>query len=376
MVKNTTKKPRTPAQIAKMKKIRKGIFWAIFILINIAVIIWTATSEFGDSGDAADLSEVKLKWWMLIPAALCFAIAVVAEIYKYYMLMRNTREKADFDRKKSWGIASSTVLLGRYYDNITPAAIGGQPFQIFFMNKSGVKNGYGTAIPLVGMISDQMGYLLIGALFIIIGSFAGWISNAAVVAAGWIGLLCYAFFPIIILAATFLPKTTEEILSLIIKFLGKIHILKNPKEDKEKAITAVRQYADSMKAILRTKGLFLKTLVLGCLYYIGLTAIPFFVLQAFGANINFFTSFATTAAVSAAVYFIPTPGNAGAAEGTFYSVFSILPNPGYVFWAMMFWRFFVYYSFIAIGFVVQLRIATKDKHLFDSWKKTREREEA
>ena len=45
---------------------------------------------------------------------------------------------------------------------------------------------------------------------------------------------------------------------------------------------------------------------------------------------------------------MPTPGNAGAAEGAFYLVFSAMGSDG-VFWAMLVWRIFCHYSFILIG---------------------------
>ena len=79
--------------------------------------------------------------------------------------------------------------------------------------------------------------------------------------------------------------------------------------------------------------------------------IPFFVLTAFGGNVDFLPCLVTTVAVTSAVYFVPTPGNAGAAEGTFFIVFSALSS-GYVFWAMLFWRFFSYYIYIIMGPVI------------------------
>ena len=45
----------------------------------------TAFSEFGNSSNAAKLSEVRINWWFLIPAAFCFLVAILAEIRKYYL---------------------------------------------------------------------------------------------------------------------------------------------------------------------------------------------------------------------------------------------------------------------------------------------------
>lgn len=363
------KKPLTPEeQKERKKKIRKRILLALFVLLNVAIIAWTAFSEFGNSDNAANLADIKIKWWLILPAAVAFLVAATSEIAKYFIMTIHTHSAPEgASRRKLWKISQRTVLLGRYYDNITPAAVGGQPFQIYYMYKSGIKDGYGAVIPLVAMITDQLGFLILGLISIVIGGLFNVIWSPAIVAIGWIGLLVNGFMPLVILAATFLPKTTEEIMTIGIKFLHKIHIIKDREAATEKAKNSVRQYASGIKVVLKEDGLFFKMLLLSMVYYFCLLTIPYFVLSAFGAEIGFFACFATTTAVTAAVYFIPTPGNAGAAEGTFYSVFSVLPVAGYVFWAMLLWRFFVYYLWLLLGIFTQSRIYIDDKNLVKNW---------
>ena len=116
----------------------------------------------------------------------------------------------------------------------------------------------------------------------------------------------------------------------------------------EKVETEAEEYAKSVKIILKTRGLFLKTILMSVAFHILVSMISFFVLTAFGGEVDFLPCFVTTVAITSAVYFVPTPGNAGAAEGTFYVVFSAL-SEGYVFWAMLVWRFFSYYIYIIMG---------------------------
>ena len=78
---------------------------------------------------------------------------------------------------------------------------------------------------------------------------------------------------------------------------------------------------------------------------------PYFVLKMFGAPVSFLHIFASTIYIYATICLVPTPGNAGAAEGAFYLVFSAMGSEG-VFWAMLIWRLFCYYSFIVIGAAV------------------------
>ncbi len=335
-------------QKKKKKSVRKILLTLLFVAINIAVIAITAFSEFGNRENAAKFSEVKFNFWFLIPAIVAFAIALALEVRKFFLVMKKTCNlKTSAELKKARKDARRAVLIGRYYDNVTPAAIGGQPFQIYYMNKNaGVGTGLATTIPIIGMISTQLGFLVIALLCFSLGSLT--INNTPLIAAACFGLLFYAFWPIAVIIATFLPKTTTEIITLGVKLLAKLHIVKNKNEAIKKAEHGVNEYARCIKLILKTRGLFLKTILMSVAFHILISSIPFFVLNAFGANIEFIPCFVSVVAVTSAVYFIPTPGNAGAAEGTFYVVFSALSS-GYVFWAMLTWRFFSYYAYIIFG---------------------------
>ena len=112
-----TKKTNTNSAIRKISS--KPVLVIIFILINVAVIAATAVAEFGNSENAAELSDVKINGWFLIPAVICFLAAITCEIHKYIMMMREMSKKEGFDRKHARKVARRTVLLGKYYDNIT-----------------------------------------------------------------------------------------------------------------------------------------------------------------------------------------------------------------------------------------------------------------
>ena len=346
----TKEEPEMGKKIEPKKFLKKPLLIVIFVLINVAVIAITAFSEFGNSQNAAKLTDVRISWWFLIPAVLCFLAAIIAEIYKYVLMMQEMNKKSSFDTKLAGKVARRTVLLGKYYDNITPAAIGGQPFQIYYMRKhSKLPDGVSTSIPIFGMISNQLGFIVIALFCFLFGSIT--INNAVLIGTACFGLIFYAFWPITVMIATFLPKATAELINIVVKFLYKIHIVKNRKATVEKVEYEVNEYAKSVRKILNTRGLFAKTLCLSIAFNALVSMIPFFVLTAFGGDVAFLPCFVTTVAVTSAVYFIPTPGNAGAAEGAFFVVFSALSS-GYVFWAMLVWRFFSYYIYIIMGPVI------------------------
>ncbi|MBQ2660173.1 flippase-like domain-containing protein [Candidatus Saccharibacteria bacterium] len=331
-----------PSSKTKTTNWRKRILIIVFVLFNAAVILWTALSEFGSKENAARLSSVNLNGWLLIPALLCFVLGISAEIFKYFLMMKRCCHLKD------WRTAARVVLLGRYYDNITPAAVGGQPFQIYYMNKRGLKKGYDATIPIIGMISTQIGFLIVAIFsFVVLGHYL----SIGLLGSGYLGLMFYAIFPIAIIGATFFPGIVSKIVAWSVKLLAKIHIIKNRKATIEKTEEKLNDYANCVRTILKDKKLSLAIVGCSVLFQICISAIPFFVLRAFGGELNFFSCFVTILAITSTIYFVPTPGNAGAAEGSFFFVFSNLTS-GYVFWAMLFWRFFSYYSYILMGVII------------------------
>lgn len=346
---------------------KKRIVVIAFIIFNAIVILWTALSELSKKEDAAKLSSIEINGWLLIPALLLFVIGISAEISKYFLMMKKCCDISD------WKTARRAVLLGRYYDNLTPGAIGGQPFQIMYMNKQGIKKGYNTIIPIVSLITTQLGFLIVAIFSFLF--FSGRL-EPTILGLGILGLIFYAIFPAIVFLATFFPNILSNIINFFITILYKLRIVKNKKETLEKALKTVESYANCVKDILKRPKLALSVLALSVLFQVCITILPFFIITAFGGSIDFFTCFATILAVTSAVYIFPTPGNTGAAEISFASVFSSL-TAGYIFWAMLFWRFFTFYVYILLGIIIYAIIAYEKKTgrhpftVFINWSKSK-----
>ena len=342
----------------RKKRIRKVVLTILFILINAVVIFATASNEFGNSKDAAELSESKINWWLLAPATICFMAMIFLEFAKYVLMIKRTSEKP-VKTAAAWKLAWRTVMLGRYYDRITPAAVGGQPFQIYHMRKSGlVSNGMASAIPVFGMISGQLAFLIIAIPCFLLGGLSG--ENSVLLMTAWFGLLFYAFWPLMVASAAFFPKPTTKLIKTFVKFLHKIKVVKNRDESLDKIEAEISEYVKYTKMIMKSPGVFGGVLVMSIISNILIAFVPYFVLTTFGGNVGFISCFVLTIAVESAVYFIPTPGNSGAAEGTFYIVFSAL-STGYVFWAMLFWRLYSYYVYILVGPIIYLRMHFEKK---------------
>ncbi|MBQ7802726.1 flippase-like domain-containing protein [Candidatus Saccharibacteria bacterium] len=349
MDKNPAKEADTPA--LRRKKRYKQLLVILFVIFNIAIIFWTARKEFSrDQGLAS--SGINLPWWLLIPAILSFAAAVFAEFTKYNLLLER------FTKKKDFSLARQTVTIGRYYDNITPAAVGGQPFQILHMKKHGVPGEYAAMVPIIGFVSTQLAFVALALLMFVFGP--RFVISDVAYAASYIGLMFYAFLPVLILLFVFAPKTMHRLVSGVLKFLHKIRIVRNLEAAEEKTFGEMEKYVRCIKSVIHDRKLLGKIMGLSFVYQLGMNSIPFFVITAFGGGIGYLEATFTTIAINAAISFIPTPGNAGAAEGSFFLVFETLSS-GSTFWAMLTWRFFSYYAFIIGGALTYLELGIKKR---------------
>lgn len=334
------------------KKRVKQIAILAFVIFNVLIIYWTASKELSRE-KTENLKGPTFTWWLLILAIAAFVGAMAADIYKYYILIYH------FTKKKDLKLAAQTVFLGRYYDNITPSAVGGQPFQILHMHKRGnIDNEHAAMIPVIAFVSLQTAFVFLCFLTIVFGS--GLVLSDVTYAASFIGILLIAFAPGTILFFALKPKVAKRIASAILKFLHVIHIVRDIKKTEEKTLGEIEKYAITVKRFIKNRKLLMKVLGLSFAYQGLLYSIPFLVVRAFGGDVGYLPASMTALTIQAAITFIPTPGNAGAAEGSFYLVFAHLES-GNTFWAMLTWRFFTYYAFIALGGLTYLEMAWRKK---------------
>ena len=322
---------------------KKRIWTALFILINVAVIAATAVNEFaGKPAGSVGLVFSKRALFYLGCSGICLVVLLCAESLKYLLMMRSLGEKPSFR------VAFETAALGKYYDCITPSGAGGQPFQIHWLHRHGYSDGASSAMTIAGYITMQAGFILL-ALYV----FIAWrsVELEAIRFTAYFGLLLFSLIPCALVLFSVMPKTVKKIITAVIRLCGRIKLVKNPEESTDRVMGLLDSYHSSLAVIAKDKQTMACLLVLSLIYRIALCSMPYFVLKMFSAPVGFFHVFATTIYIYATICLVPTPGNAGAAEGAFYLVFSAMGSDG-VFWAMLIWRLFCHYSFIIIGAVI------------------------
>ncbi|MBQ7924256.1 MAG: flippase-like domain-containing protein, partial [Clostridia bacterium] len=52
-----------------------------------------------------------------------------------------------------------TGIIGHYYNNVTPLAVGGRPFEIYHLSKHGVRGGVATSLPIATFFLNQFAFV-------------------------------------------------------------------------------------------------------------------------------------------------------------------------------------------------------------------------
>lgn len=340
-------------EASSKKQRRLGLI--ITLIINLIVVGYIAVTEFHTNDAAMErVSVADIRLFYLVFGVACFVVAAFMD-YSKYRRMLMVAEGTD-DRRGALEVA----LLGKYYDNVTPFGAGGQPFQMHYLKKRGYNAGTSGAAPVAGFLTQQIAFVIIGlVVFIFNQSILDQIILLRVTAL--IGLFMYALLPMAILLFVAVPKPFKAFIGWAVRLLGKIRIgkwrlLKDPSKTQSTVLTALDQYNHCIRMFRRRPGFFAKLIGLSLLYQLAILSIPFFMLRSFGGSGSWWDTFSLVVYIYAAITIVPTPGNAGAAEASFYAVFSSLEG-GMLFWAMIVWRLLVYYSWLICGLVILTRSA-------------------
>lgn len=317
---------------------------AALVLFNAAVIAWTAWNEFGKHPSEDPFPEISRTGLFYIAGAIgCLLFAIFSGATKYLLMMRAAGEK------ESLRIALETTILGKYYDYITPSGLGGEPFQIWWLRRNGYSSGSAGAMPIISFVTTQAGFVVPAILIMLI-----WRPEEldAVRVSAYIGTVLLLIVPGVLLWFSASPETARGVITGVVRLGGKLRVIKNPDRVSGDILATLSEYHDSFRILAGHRGLSFVLFLLSVVFRLSFCSIPFFVLRSMGSEGSFGVVLALSVYLQAAAVLVPTPGNAGAAEGLFYVIFSSIGAEG-VFWAMLIWRLIVFYFFLAAGALIQ-----------------------
>ena len=338
------------------KKKKFGWLGYAFLLVAIGLGIYLMFNIVNDMGEAKTLGEVLAgaDWVFAVISLAVLLTIIVCECMKYVIVMRTTTGR--FNLRASIKVA----FLGKFYDNVTPFAAGGQPMQIYYLHKKGYSGGISSAVILIRYFAQMFCWTIVSLLLMACNTSvlqrlgdSAW--ETVIMVSAWFGLVVNMLLPLMIVLFAILPKFAHALVNFVITVGYKIKIVK----DKEKAMENAQKVVSDFRAgfrIMAHKPLNLLLLIVFNLVEVLFSfAFPYFVLRTFSA-LPEGSGFAVMISVMAlnvysaqSVTVIPTPGNSGAMEVVVTKSFAAVASAAVLSWSVLVWRFAVHYIYIIIG---------------------------
>ncbi len=357
--------------INKKQKLFKNIFTIVFIVFVVGVLAYTFYTDFFAPANKdrvfptwESVKEVFFNsWYYLLIAMLMLGLCYLLKGGKLAIMCKSLTGNAHFKT------CIETGIIGHYYNNITPLAVGGQPFEIYHLSKHGVHGGVASSLPIATFFLNQLAFVILAILSIVLyqsnalgipqdflANFSGFskvFSTLAIIGC----VLCF-FMPALVVLFSFLPRTGATLVHFVMWLGGKLRLLKKPKETEYKTMKTVVQNAKCLKKIATRPMVFVSTFLMSFIEQLANSSIAYFTLKFFGFNMlgvegimEWVIIMQMCLILYASISFIPTPGNSGAADLSFYLLFETGLMVGFAFPAMMIWRFLSFYAHIVIGFI-------------------------
>ena len=315
----------------------------IFVAVTVGITVVILVASFAGSGEVLkNLLSADPLWLFLL---FLDALGVVFVDALRIVLL----SKRDISLWKS--IKAS--IYGFYASAITPFASGGQPFQIYYLTKTGLEVERASMIVGVKFISSF-------TISVALGLFAMIFYGDEIASVKYLGKLIYIgvavtlFFYFFFLLLAINTKFGKWFLSLPIVVVPMAFFLKKEKEEIYSVVEEkVNAYRNMLLSVWRDSRISLVLTMLLSFLMVGLIlSAPYMAVKSVGGDVPFLKSLGMMAAMTMVFYFIPTPGASGGVEGVFYLVFSRIVPSDIAASALIVWRFFSYHLSLIMGIIL------------------------
>ncbi len=296
---------------------RKNLIW---VALMAALLGWTAYTILKEQ-TPGQLAEAILSadWRVLLLGVPVMALFIGFEAKSTHWILRALDCPQPFRKCYFYS------CTGFFFSNITPSATGGQPAQIYYMNRDGVPPASGTIDMLlitIGYHTAMVGY---GVAALVtsqdlterLGGRIGFLLG--------VGFMIFIVLNVVMILFLFRPDPARKLCRALIALAARVRPGMDRAAWEEKLDVQVEEYRRGAAVIRKTPSLFPRVLLmsagqLGCSY-----GMPYLIYRAFGlTGAGLWEVFALQVLCTIAVGYLPLPGAAGAAENVFLRGFAVI----------------------------------------------------
>ena len=246
-------------------------------------------------------------------------------------------------------LAVKIAMMGFYYNLVTPFASGSQPMQIYALNKYDINLSKSIAIVTNKTVLFQTVVTIYSAVIIFLNievlknelpsmlvlMSIGMIMNIVSLLGGMLILLT--------------PNTMKIIVKVIVNILYRLNIFKSLNKKIHTINKFIDEYSYSIKLFIKNKKALFLSIILTIIQLTVFFSISYCVYKAFNLNgLSLFDVLALQVFLYMSVSPIPTPGNVGANEVAFLTIFANVFPGNIIGYSVFLYSIYVYYFLVVV----------------------------
>lgn len=320
-----------------MNKFQKRIIFLIVLTVVITFLVLYFTIDINTIENLTKFSPI-----ILILALISISFGLFLDGVRLVQLVKISGEKISF-------LEALQVVFGNYFlALLTPGFSGGAIAQVLFLRHSRVPVGKATVIVIVRtLVSIFFLFLCLPFIFLSDSNVIPWISDMTLTI-----ISIFIIIAILLITWAFQKNYLDY---FVIKMAKKLK--------RKRAKSTIAFYRDTKLAVnllLKSKIEMIKVFFVSGLSLIFIYAIVPILMLGVTNNVDCLTVMGRMILLNLLLYFSPTPGGSGIAEGGFILLFNSMLPEGTVGIIAVTWRLIVEYIPFLIGFYYTIKVFGRD----------------
>lgn len=253
------------------------------------------------------------------------------------------------------------VFINLFVSNVTPMATGGGVAQVWYLQRQGVPVGTAMTATTIRTVLAVLFIFSVGPVMLLkltdaqtLSRYTSIFHALGVFAAAYIG-----FFVMVMLRT----KSLIKVLISILKLLRRLHLLSAIRyvRWKEGIVREMIRFAGGFRTYLKGKWHYILASIFATAgFLLSLFSFPALITTALGYDLHYWLVIGRLLITTFVMYFSPTPGASGIAEGVFGYFFSDILTAGHLVLVTVLWRAITIYLGMGIGIFFMHREITHE----------------
>lgn len=340
---------------AKKRALQIALFLGIMLLTFYALFSGRDLAKIGRA-------VMKMSPLYLIASVGLAVFFVCAEGYMIWYLLRAMKANKNNEQASSLFRCIQYSFIGFFYSGITPSATGGQPVQLYYMNKDGNRGSDSTVVLMTVAVAYKFVLVVLG-----FGILLFWIHPLKSELGNYfplflLGLVLNVILVILILGVMLFPKVMLNTALFFERLFLRMKIWKPSSKREEKIKEFIDSYQKAVAWLKLHKGKLVFVLFVTFLQRISVFVLTYMVYLGFGLEGSGAARvILLQASVYIAVDMLPLPGAQGITELMYQAVFAHVFTGVYLIPSMLVSRGINFYFLLVVSLVVVLAVRVAEK---------------